>query len=250
LEPKPGTRAKSEKRQTTREKKQLIKDLNWFLTKHESRNLTQDSDANQLEEMIEKLKNCFLYTDGEVIEQKEMFDSLEEWICLEDSASLINLYLQEIKEEMEIRFLVGLEDAVEHVVPEADEAEEIEFESSKLEKSDLVKPELDIETAMELASTIKATAVKLFENGNILGELAVKLDEASDSVFRLLRRQRVAEIQKKEMEKAKAEKKKNLKDMPDVAENDPEAVAHAPPDDSEMGGVVVLGDIGDMAMAV
>jgi hypothetical protein len=62
---------------------------------------------------------------------------------------------------------------------------------------------------MQLAGTIKATAVKLFENGKILGGLAVQLDEASDSIFRLLRKQKEAASQKEYLEKAKSDRKKN-----------------------------------------
>ena len=49
------------------------------------------------------------------------------------------------------------------------------------------KDSLDPETAIELASLIKSTASRLYQHGDILGDLAVRLDEASDGVFRLLR---------------------------------------------------------------
>ena len=101
----PGHRAKSEKRQTTREKKQLMKDLNAFLKRHESEDFSKEGGSNQLEEMVEKLKNTFLYTDGEVIEMKEMMESLEEWVGLEDSQGMISLFMGEIKEEMNIAYL-------------------------------------------------------------------------------------------------------------------------------------------------
>jgi len=259
LEPKRGTRAKSEKRQTTREKKQLVKDLGTFLTKHDSRDFAEDEEANQLEETIEKIKNVFLYSDGEVIEQKDMLESLEDWINLEDSDELNNLLREEIKEEMNIGYLVGLKETVESTIPEADEPEEPELEDSKIEKYNSKDGELDVGEAMELAETIKATAVKLFGNGNILGDLAVKLDEASDSVFQLLRKQRFAAAAKQQMEKAKAEKKKtiemdasevkdgcNLTGMTGVltADNGSEAQG-APPDD---GGIDL--DIGELTGAV
>jgi hypothetical protein len=206
MEPKPGTRAKSEKRQTTREKKQLVKSLCSFLTKYDNRDFTNEEGANQLEEMIEKLKICFLYTDGGVLEQKELFDVLEEWIGLERSESITNLLTGEIKEEMKLEYLVGLQDVAEVATPEADEPEEFELEISEIEKASS-KEVLDTETAMQLAGTIKAAAVKLFGNGKILGGLGVQLDEASDSIFRLLRKQREAAAQKEYLEKAKAEKK-------------------------------------------
>jgi transposase-like protein len=222
-----GQRAKSEKRQTTREKKQLIKDLNFFLTKHESKDFTKDGGANHLEEMVEKLKNCFLYTDGEVIETKEMVESLEEWIGLEDSQGMISLFMEEIKQEMNIDYLVGLKEPIEGVVPEAEEGEDVELEPEKVEQANKKDEELQLQTAIELATTIKSTACKLFEHGNILGELAVRLDEAADSVFRLLRKQRQAAQAKKEVEKAKANAKKvaatvvsNLDSAPEEGEGE------------------------------
>ncbi len=203
----PGQRAKSEKRQTTREKKQLIKDLNTFLTKHEARDFTKDDGANQLEEMVEKLKNCFLYIDGEVIEAKEMMESLEEWIGLEESQGMVSLFMEEIKTEMNIEYLVGLKEPVEGVVPEAEEGEDAQAdpvdETAEGKNGKDVPRELDLETAMALASTIKSTACKLFAHGDILGELAVRLDDASDSVFRLLRKQKEMAEAKRDAERAK-----------------------------------------------
>lgn len=201
-----GTRAKSEKRQTTREKKQLMKDLNAFLNKHEAKNFSEDGGANHLEEMVEKLKNCFLYTDGEVIETKEMVESLEEWIGLEDSHGMIALFMEEIKEEMNIEFLVGLKEPIEAVVTEAEEGEDKQLPPDLVEGLQDGKAkgtDLTVEKAMELATAIKATACKLFEHGDILGELAVRLDEASDSVFRLLRDQRAVTLAKEHLEMKK-----------------------------------------------
>ena len=200
----PGQRAKSEKRQTTREKKQVVKVLNNFLKKHESKDFAKDDDANQLEEMVEKLKNCFLYTDGEVIEAKEMIESLEEWVGLEDSQGMIALSMEEIKEEMNIDYLVGLNNPVEGVAPEADEPDDPELEPETVAANEKAARELKVETAMELATKIKATACTLFGHGDILGELAVRLDEASDSIFGLLRKQNEAAEAKIEAEQAKA----------------------------------------------
>lgn len=247
LEPKPGTRAKSEKRQTTREKKQLVKDLTTFLSKHESRDVAQDPGANQLEEMLEKLKNCFLYSDGAVIDKNDMFESLEEWIQLEDNPILTNLLMEEVKEEMNIKYLVGLKEPVERVIPEADEPEDPELDKEKIEKNNQSKDmELDVETAMELAGTIKSTAVKLFESGNTskLGQLAVQLDEAADSVFRLLREQRKAAAPKLDAEKAKAGKKKN--DDDDGQNLHADGDGNEPPAQHEMGGMVGV-DLSDLA---
>ena len=102
-------------------------------------------------------------------------------------------------------------------------------------KNNKKEEELDPETAMELAGTIKATATKLFGSGNILGDLAAKLDEASDSVFRALRKQRERALQKKELERAKQDKKKAA--PPRIA-----AIA-APAHHNELPGV----EIGDLA---
>lgn len=228
----PGQRAKSEKRQTTRQKKQLIKDLNAFLTKHESKDFSKETNTNQLEEMVEKLKNCFLYTDGEVIETKEMIESLEEWIGLEDSQGMVSLFMEEIKQEMNIEYLVGLKEPVEGVVPEAEEDEDMELDQpieateTQNGKSVTKDKELDIETAIELATTIKSTACKLFQHGNILGELAVRLDDASDAVFRLLRKQTEQAEAKKEAEKAKATAKIKAEAKAAAATN---SNCHSPP---------------------
>jgi hypothetical protein len=241
-----GQRAKSEKRQTTREKKQLIKDLNNFLTKHESKDFSKEDGANQLEEMVEKLKNCFLYTDGEVIETKEMVESLEEWIGLEDSQGMISLFMEEIKQEMNIEYLSGLKEAIEGVVPEAEEPEDIELDPALVETNSKNKDqELEMETAMELATTIKATACKLFQHGNILGELAVRLDEASDSVFRLLRKQRHVAEAKREAEKAKAAAKNKT-----PALEEPAVVPPPPPPGVEEEEAVVPEAMPDLEQAL
>jgi hypothetical protein len=111
----------------------------------------------------------------------------------------------------------------EKAIPEAEEAEEPELEQLKIKTSNTKSVELDFDTAMELAATIKSTAVKLFGSGNILGELAVKLDDATDGVFCLLRKQKEAAKQKWEAELAKASKKnhtKRLSNLEKVDDND------------------------------
>jgi hypothetical protein len=182
-----GRQKNEEKKLYNKEKKQLVKDLNAFLNKHEEEDASNQQGANQLEDMVEKLKNCFLYTDGEVIETKEMIDSLDEWVGLEEEEEMTAMFIEELKDEMNIDFLVGLKQAVEGSVPEAEEGEEPEGvpENTAIAANE----ELDIATAIELASTIKSTASKLFQHGDILGDLAVRLDEASDGIFRLLRKQ-------------------------------------------------------------
>jgi hypothetical protein len=182
-----GRQKNEEKKLYNKEKKQLVKDLNAFLNKHEEEDVSNHQGANQLEDMVEKLKNCFLYTDGEVIETKEMIDSLDEWVGLEEEEEMTSMCIEELKDEMNIEFLVGLKQAVEGTVPEAEEGEEPEGvpEDAVI----VANEELDVGTAIELASTIKSTASKLFQHGDILGDLAVRLDEASDGIFRLLRKQ-------------------------------------------------------------
>ena len=210
LRPKPkeeanapgGQRPMSEKRQTNREKKQLVKDLVGFLSKHEARDFTKDNGANQLEEMIEKLKNCFLYTDGEIIDSKEMIDSLEDWIGLEDSQGIVSLHLEEMKNEMNIEYLTGLKEVVEGCLPDAEDGEDAQVEPPHDTSKD-GPPDLSTETAIELAATIKSTATLLFSHGDILGELAVRLDEAADSIFLLLRKQKDAVQAKKDADKAR-----------------------------------------------
>jgi hypothetical protein len=104
------------------------------LSKHESKDFAKDGGANELEEMIEKLKNCFLYTDGEVIESKEMMESLEDWVGLEDSQGMISLFMEEIKTEMNIEYLVGIKEPVEGAVFEAEEREDAEGEPALWER--------------------------------------------------------------------------------------------------------------------
>jgi hypothetical protein len=182
-----GRQKNEEKKLYNKEKKQLVKDLNAFLNKHEEEDASNQQGANQLEDMVEKLKNCFLYTDGEVIETKEMIDSLDEWVGLEEEEEMTSMFIEELKDEMNIDFLVGLKQAVEGTVPEAEEGEEPEGVPENVAIA--ANEELDVGTAIELASTIKSTASKLFQHGDILGDLAVRLDEASDGIFRLLRKQ-------------------------------------------------------------
>jgi hypothetical protein len=166
---------------------------------------------------VEKLKNRFLYSDGGVIDDKDLMDALESWVGLEGSNIVRQLHFEEIKEEMNIQYLVGLRQPIENVVPEADEPEDPELESWLVEKNNLAqKPkeelpieELDLETAVALATTIKATACKLFEHGNILGDLAVQLNDAADSVFGLLRQQKEASVAREQAERTKAQAKKN-----------------------------------------
>jgi len=236
-----GQRAKSEKRQTTREKKQLVKDLTDFLGKHEARDFTKDDGANQLEEMVEKLKNCFLYTDGEVIDTKEMMESLEEWVGLEDSQGMVSLYMEEIKNEMNIEYLTGLKEVTENCVPEAEEGEDAQIEPSTEANKD-GPSDLDADTAMALASTIKSTATKLFGHGDILGELAVRLDEAADSIFHLLRKQKEVTHAKKEAEKAKDIAKAKAKARASHPPNDdaPPENAEAIIDAPEVGGELAV----------
>jgi hypothetical protein len=80
-----------------------------------------------------------------------------------------------------------------------------------------------------LATTIKLTACKLLEHGNILGELAVCLDKATGSVLWLLHKHRQAAQAKMEVRKAKANAKKvagtagvvsNLDAIPEEVEED------------------------------
>ena len=142
-----------------------------------------------------------------MIEKNEMFESLEDWASLEDSPVLVNLYIKETKEEMKIKYLVGLEEPVEGVAPGAEDSEEPELDEWKIEANKAKDTYLDFDGAMELAASIKATAVKLFESGNILGDLGAKLDEASASIFFLLRKQKEAALLKEQVKKTKAEKK-------------------------------------------
>ena len=216
---KPGQRAKSEKRQTTREKKQLVKDLIDFLSKNESRNVTLDDGANRLEEEIEMVKDCFLSTDTKLSDNEKnekdrkdkIIKSLEDWISLEDSPALVKLDIDETIEAMKLKYLVGLEEPFEGVAPEADEPEDPELDDLKIKMNNTKDRELDLDGAMDLAATIKATAVKLFENGSILGDLGSRLDEASDSIFRLLRKQKEAISLKEQIEKVKAKKKNSVR---------------------------------------
>lgn len=225
-------RGKSEKRQLTREKKQLVKDLSDFLGKHESKEFHKEDGANRLEEMIEKLKNCFLYTDGEVIDAKEMFESLEEWIGLEDSQGMIALNLEEIKKEMNIDYLTGIKDAVEGVVPEAEDGEDpVLARPTPDDNNDESSDEITAEVAVELAAAVKTTATKLLAQGNILGGLAVRLDEAADSILQLLRDQKAAANAKLNSEKAKIKFKEKAKARA-------EAAAAAPATEGDLGNVL------------
>jgi hypothetical protein len=104
-----------------------------------------------------------------------------------------------------------------------------------------------------LASTIKSTACKLFRHGDILGELAVRLDDASDSVFRLLRKQKEMAHAKQAAEQTKAHAKAKAKaraaaaeaatevgtsDLPTLGTDVPTDIGNAElPDDMQIEGV-------------
>lgn len=242
---KPQHRIKSEKRQNTREKKKLVKDLSTFMIDNETPaqpgvaySALEDSVSDfgstlvnipncllsvdscttfSLLSQVNKLKNCCMYIDGGVAEEKELAETVEEWIGLETSAEVKALQMDEVKEEMNIDFLCGLREPIEGTIAEADEDEDPELEEWLVEKNAAAdKPaedgstkELDLETALRLASSIKATATKVFEEGNSLGGLAVQLNNAADYVFELLRQQKEAASQREQQEKAKVQAKKN-----------------------------------------
>lgn len=144
-------------------------------------------------------------------------DTVEEWIGLETSAEVKALQMDEVKEEMNITYLCDLRQPVEGAIPEAEEGEDPELEEWLVQKNatsqkpadDGSVKRLDIETALRLASSIKATATKVFEEGNSLGSLAFQLNNAADYVFELLREQKDAALTKENQEKAKAQAKKN-----------------------------------------
>lgn len=101
---------------------------------------------------------------------------------------------------------MGLKEVKEGVVPEAEEPEDAQLESP-LPSTNAGEEKLDAKTAMSLATAIKSTACKLLDHGNILGKLAVQLDEASDSIFRLLRKQKAAAKAKELVDQQKTLKK-------------------------------------------
>lgn len=257
---KKGRRIKSDRRQTTREKKTLVDDLQLFFSSHDTLGVLEDSDQNQMEQAVEKLKNCFLYSDNTLIPPKEIFDSLEDWVFVEESDPVLHLFREEIKEEMNILYLAGLEDMPEKTLPMADEQEDPELDESRM-TANIAKTEelLDYETAVALAGNIKATAVKLFQNGDVLGDLAVKLDDATDSIFRLLKKQMEKAKESNQTEHDDSSPKRSAKpSMQQMdADNSDQLPSHAPIDgdtseqldESVMAGVD-LGDIGDIAGAV
>jgi len=136
---------------------------------------------------------------------------LEDWISLEDSPALVKLGIDETIEVMKLKYLVGLEEPFEGVVSEADEKEDPELDDQKIKINKAKDRDLDLDRAIDLAVTIKTTAVKLFDNGNILGDFGSRLDEASDSIFRLLREQKEAISLKEQAEKIKTKKKNRVK---------------------------------------
>jgi len=166
---------------------------------------------------VNKLKNCCLYLDGGVVEEKELMDTVEEWIGLETSAEVKALQMDEVKEEMNIDFLCNLRQPIEGTISEADEGEDPELDDWLVQKNataqkpadDGTTKSLDVDTALRLASSIKATATKVFEEGNSLGGLAVQLNNAADYVFELLRQQKDAATAREQLEKSKAQAKKN-----------------------------------------
>jgi hypothetical protein len=198
--PAPARARNEERKQTAKDKKQMVKDITAFMKKEKPKDTTQDPSARGLEEMVDKLKDCFLYAEGNMIDSKDIVDALDIWVDLEDLDEMKAMCMQELKLEMNIEYLVGLEEPVEATTPDAEEAEDDVGSSPATNKGE--GEELDIDTALELAATIKATASKVFLHGELLGDLAVRLDEAADSVFRLLRQQK--QLSKKEAAKEAA----------------------------------------------
>lgn len=165
---------------------------------------------------MEKLRHCCVYADGGIVEEKDLMDSMEDWIDLETTDAILGLQMAEIKEEMNIEYLCGLKHPIEGAIPDADEGEDDELEDWLVARNTLPQKgddrqnrELELSVAVELAGSIKATACKLFEQGHLLGELAVNMNEAADSVFAMLRQQKEAAIAKEQVENNKAQSKKN-----------------------------------------
>ena len=185
-------RAKSEKRQTTREKKKVLKDLNSFFTQRIGE-ISQLVSENRLEEEVTRLAELFTLDTGSLLDSKRIDAMLEDWVRLENNKDLKDLIVEEIREEMNIEYLTGLKHPIESVAPEYEEAEDGDEDESSSATYLLRKVQkgerLDPEKALELAATIKSTAVKLFGSGNVLGDLAVTLDEATDKIFALLRKE-------------------------------------------------------------
>mmetsp|Transcript_1537 Transcript_1537/g.3399 ORF Transcript_1537/g.3399 Transcript_1537/m.3399 type:complete len:1056 (+) Transcript_1537:196-3363(+) len=180
---------KNEKRQTTREKKKVSKDLNSFFTRSLGE-ISQLASENRLEEEVTRLAQRFTLDTGALLDSKRIDAMLEDWVRLENNKDLQNLIVEEIREEMNIEYLTGLKHPIESVVPEYEETEDEESSSATSRSGKAQKGEkLDPEKALELAATIKSAAVKLFGSGNVLGDLAVTLDEATDKIFALLRKE-------------------------------------------------------------
>ena len=111
------------------------------------------------------MKSCFLDKNGEVVEEAVLI-ALEDWIRIESSEELAMLNLEEVKEEMNIEYLVGLRQLTERAIPEADEEDEPELEGYLVRRNmnthdNSEKEELDLSSAMQLATSIKSTACKV-----------------------------------------------------------------------------------------
>ena len=115
---------------------------------------------------MENLKKCFLYENGEVVEDTAFLVAIENWIGLESSEGMAMLNLEEVKKEMNIEYLVGLRQLMALAIPEGDEEEEPELEDYLVRRNmntndDSEKEELDLSSAIQLASSIKSTACKV-----------------------------------------------------------------------------------------
>ena len=115
---------------------------------------------------MESLKSCFSQPDGKGIEDSKLLESLEDWIGLESSEGITMLHLEEAKEEMNIEYLVGLRQLTEGTIEEAEAGEDPELESYLVRRNMKAEEEeedrkLDLSAAVELATSIKATACKV-----------------------------------------------------------------------------------------
>ena len=113
---------------------------------------------------------------------------------LESSEEIGRLWCEEIKAEMRPEYLAGIKTFEESLAAPLKEQHASLFEGNS-NGSTCRKAEprpLDEATALDLATTMKATAAKLFgqhyDGTGMLGDLAVKLEAASDAVLTQLRK--------------------------------------------------------------
>lgn len=115
-----------------------------------------------------------------------MRDFVNGWISMEDNEFCIEAQSEEVKALMEIDILCKLKKAMDD---EEEKPSDDGGDGGENEVDEIREPmELCYDTVNSIATMIKSVSVQLAEFGDIFGEIAMKMNDASDAVRRKYRR--------------------------------------------------------------